>query len=235
MSVLQYLKEDTMENIKNRVKAVIFDMDGTIINTEHIWKKVTFDFLNKHGFAELDDNALKFLRSFSGIGMTHAAQELKRYFNLNIPLEVIIAQKIDLANIHFEQAIDFIDGFELFHNRLTDHEIPTSIATNATLSNLEKLSTKMNFSKFFGQNLYCVDHVGKAKPDPALFLHAAQMLGVEPADCVVFEDSVYGFQAAKAAGMKCIAIKNDLNQNHLIDIHSAIDTYHDAEEALKKI
>ncbi|MBS1988220.1 HAD family phosphatase [Candidatus Dependentiae bacterium] len=224
-----------MKDIKNRVKAVIFDMDGTIINTEQIWKKVTFDFLSEHGFTELDDNALKFLRSFSGIGMTHAAEQLKSYFGLAMPLEQIITKKIDLANTHFEQAIDFIEGFELFHNKLSDNQIPTSIATNATLSNLEKLSTKMNFTKFFGQNLYCVDHVGKAKPDPALFLHAAQMLGADPAECVVFEDSVYGFQAAKAAGMKCIAIKNDLNQNHLIDIHSAIDTYHDAEEALKKI
>lgn len=224
-----------MKNIKNRVKAVIFDMDGTIINTEQIWKKITFDFLSQHGFAELDDNALTFLRSFSGIGMTHAAEQLKRYFNLAMPLEQIITKKIDLANTHFEQTINFIEGFELFHNKLTDHQIPTSIATNATLSNLEKLSKKMNFTKFFGENLYCVDHVGKAKPDPALFLHAAEKLNVDPAECVVFEDSVYGFQAAKAAGMKCIAIKNDLNQNHLIDIHSAIDTYHDAEEALKKI
>ena len=224
-----------MKDIKNKIKAVIFDMDGTIINTEVIWKQVTLDFLSKHGFSELDDNALKFLRSFSGIGMTDAAKQLKRYFDLALPLEQIITQKTALANDHFEKTVEFIEGFELFHNKLSHHDIPTSIATNSNLSNLEKLASKMNFKKFFGQNLYSVDHVGKAKPDPALFLHAAQMLGVQPSECVVFEDSIYGFQAAKAAGMKCIAIKNNLNQDHLEHAHEAIDTYHDAEDALKKI
>lgn len=224
-----------MKDIKNKVKAIIFDMDGTIINTEVIWKQVTLDFLKTHGFEQLDDNALKFLRSFSGIGMIDAAKQLKNYFGLSLPLDQIIHQKTTLANNHFEKSIDFIEGFELFHNKLTTHEIPTSIATNSKLENLEKLAEKMNFSKFFGSNLYCVDHVGKAKPDPALFLHAAEKLGVNPQECVVFEDSIYGFQAAQAAGMKCIAIKNDLNKGHLENVHEAIETYHDAEDALKKL
>lgn len=224
-----------MKNIKNKVKAVIFDMDGTIINTEGIWQKVTLNFLSEHGFNELDENAKLFLRSFSGIGMSDAAHELKRYFGLPHSHQDIVNQKTMIANKLFEDAIDFIEGFEQFHNKLRHNEIPTSIATNATLSNLEILIKKMKFDRFFGQNIYCVDHVGKAKPDPALFLHAADKLNVTPDECVVFEDSLYGFQAAKAAGMKCIAIKNNINQDHLEHVNDAIESYHDAEDALKKI
>ena len=94
----------------------------------------------------------------------------------------------------------------------------------------------MDLTQFFGANQYCIAAVGnKAKPNPAIFLHAAKQLNVEPHECVVFEDSIAGFKAAQAAGMKCIAIKNSLNKDSLELVDSAIESYHEAEEALKKL
>jgi len=84
--------------------------------------------------------------------------------------------------------------------------------------------------------MYCVADVNFVpKPDPAIFLHSASQLGVKPEDCVVFEDSIFGFNAAKAAGMKCIGIKNELNLKHLDKVNDAIENYYQAEDALKKI
>lgn len=225
-----------MESIKSKFKAIIFDMDGTIIKTEHIWRNVTKEVLVQRGFDTAKPEKIEFLNSLSGMGMHNAVTALKTRFNLADSVEELIAQKIAIADMMFQEQVEFIEGFEVFHEKLQLHTIPTSIATNATPENLRTLATKLNFEKFFGANMYCTADVAyKAKPDPAVFLHAAQMLGVRPEECIVFEDSLPGFLAAKAAGMKCIAIKNSLNHSLLDKVHGAIESYHEAEEILKKI
>lgn len=225
-----------MNRIKQKVKAVIFDMDGTIIRTEHLWLKATKGVLTRRGFRVFTPEQVKHLGSLSGIGLLESAQVMKDSFNLKDSIHQIAAETKQIAHSLFAHKLEFIDGFELFHERLTQSSIPTSVATNADKASLQLLDQKMNLNKFFGRNLYSVEHVGnKAKPDPALFLHAAQQLNVQPDECIVFEDSIFGFRAAIAAGMKCIAIKNNGNRSYIDKAHGAIDSYHEAEEALVKV
>lgn len=226
-----------MNDIKGKVKAIIFDMDGTIIKTEHIWRKISVQVLMEQcKVSELSEKHEQFLQSLSGIGLEISAKNMKDTFNLTTSVEDIVKRKIELAGDLFNHNIEFVGGFEQFHQQLQTFVIPTSIATNAQKENLDQLAQSLAFERFFGKNMYCLADVNnKAKPDPALFLHAAQQLGASPEECVVFEDSLYGFQAAKAAGMKCIAIKNHLNNQHLELVQHAIDDYSQAEDALKKL
>jgi len=225
-----------MTRVKEKVKAIIFDMDGTIIDTEHVWKNVTLDLLEREGVGPLCEDGKNFLKSLSGVGLSHSTQALKQRFNLTREVEELIQHKLEIANEHLARNINFIEGFEVFHQKLRDHNIPSSIATNAHPKNLEGLVERLNFKKYFGENIYCIGHVNFIpKPNPDLFLHAAKQLGVKPEECVVFEDSLPGFQAAQAAGMKCIAIKNELNKSLLDQVHDSIKTYHEAVEALRKI
>ena len=225
-----------MDIIKKNIKAIIFDLDGTILKTEHIWDNVVFDFLKEKGITEFSKEHKEMFLSLSGVGLVEACTKVKEVFSLPDTVEDILSQKISLANKHFAKRMEFIDGFENFHKKLKTAEIGTSVATNAHPDNLSKIVETMNFKQFFGENIYCISHVGnKGKPDPALFLHAAEKLGVRTDQCVVFEDSSYGFQAAKAAGMKCIAIKNHMNDKHIDQAHDAIESYADAESALKRL
>ncbi|KKQ49372.1 MAG: HAD-superfamily hydrolase, subfamily IA, variant 3 [candidate division TM6 bacterium GW2011_GWF2_38_10] len=226
-----------MNDIKKKVKAVIFDMDGTIINTEHVWRNVTLKVLQEQcNLTDFQEEHEFFLKSLSGMGLKSAADAMRSAFNLAIPTEDLIKRKIEIADSLFDASIEYIKGFEVFHKRLQEEIIPTSIATNADPSNLKHIAAALNFERFFGSNMYCIGDVGfRAKPDPAVFLHAAERLGAKPEECVVFEDSLYGFQAAKAAGMQCVAIKNNLNKDHLGLVAQAIDDYSQAEDALKKI
>lgn len=225
-----------MKRIKNKVKAVIFDMDGTIVKTEHLWAKATESLLRRKGFVAKAQGQREFLESLSGIGLLESAKALKKEFKLQDSIESLAAEAKMIAHQLFEGGIEFIDGFEAFHQRLQQHLILTSVATNAAQASLRVVNEQMNLERFFGKNLFCIEMIGnKAKPDPAIFLHAAKQLNVEPHECVVFEDSVFGFQAAQAAGMKCIAIKNGLNKDNLDLVCKAIDSYHEAEEALIKL
>ena len=223
-----------MKTIKKTVKAVIFDLDGTITNTEHLWDEATKMALHKRGFSYFTKDQHEFLKSLSGIGLIRSAEVIKKEFNLNDTVEDLAKETEIAANQLFASGLEFIHGFETFHKKLQEHNIPTSIATNAGEQSLITISKQMKLDQFFGANQYCIAMVGnKPKPDPAVFLHAAKQLNVLPKECIVFEDSLFGFQAAKAAGMKCIAIKNNLNKENLHLAHSAITSYDEAEKVLK--
>jgi HAD superfamily hydrolase (TIGR01509 family) len=225
-----------MKTIKKRVKAVIFDLDGTITNTEHLWDEATRVVLNKRGFKYFTKDQHEFLKSLSGIGLIRSAEVIKKEFNLTDTVEALAKEAETIANNLFAGGLEFIDGFETFHKKLQEHNIPTSIATNAGKQTLITISKQMRLDQFFGANQYCIAMVGnKPKPDPAVFLHAAKKLYASPEECIVFEDSLFGFQAAKAAGMTCIAIKNNLNKENLHLANSAITSYNEAEKALKAL
>ena len=225
-----------MEKITTNIKAIIFDMDGTIIHTKKVWDEVTLAILEQKGITTLSDDDNKFLTTLVGMNLVYSSAALKKRFNIQDSVPDLVQQTALLANQKMADQISFIEGFESFHIKLQKNAIPTGVATNASQANLDFIAQKLNFERFFGSNMYTPAHVNnKAKPDPALFLHTAQQLNVAPSECIVFEDSLYGFTAAREAGMKCIAIKNDQNQHLLGYVHDAISTYHEAEAALKKL
>lgn len=225
-----------MNNIKTKIKAILFDMDGTIINTENIWKQVTIDFLASHGIIDLSSKDQKLLDSFSGIGLSKSADILKTTYKIPLTIEQMIEQKSNLAAKYFSQKIDFIEGFQIFHQKLVENQILTGLATNADIKTVTVVNSTINLNNYFDINVYSAEHIGnKLKPDPALFLHALEKLKTNPDEAIIFEDSLYGFQAANKAGVKCIAIKNEMNKDLLHYVDESIENYHQAEEALTKI
>lgn len=222
--------------MKDKIKAIIFDMDGTIIKSEEIYDKVVLELLKEKGFVDIPQEKLEKWSSLAGMSLKDASGVLKNLFELTDEVEHLASRQVEIANNHLGKNINFIGGFELFHQQLRDHGIPSAVATNAYPANLKKIDESINLRQFFGDHLYSVGDVNFiAKPDPTLFRHAAQQLGVKPEECIVFEDSVPGFNAARAAGMKCIAIKNHRNAQSLDMVHHAIEDYEEAIEALKKI
>jgi len=81
--------------------------------------------------------------------------------------------------------------------------LPKAVASSSTREGLERKLRQVGLWDHFAPHVYSADHVTHAKPAPDLFLHAAEALGIAPADCLVIEDSVNGVLAAKAAGMRC--------------------------------
>ena len=224
---------DVIKNIKHTIKAVIFDMDGTIVNTEHAWDMATKQILEYRGFKKFSSDQIDFFKSLSGIGLLQSAKVIKKEFKL-VDSEDTLAKEIQIrAHKLFETGVNFVDGFENFHAKLQKSLIPTGVASNASEECIKLIKKQMNLHKFFGENIYGISSVGNiAKPDPAIFLHAAQKLNVDPRECIVFEDSLFGFQAAQAAGMTCIAIKNTINKNKLSLAHRAIKSYDEIDFVL---
>ena len=215
------------------IKAIIFDMDGTIVDTELVWERATKKPLEKRGVTTFTQEEEDFLESFAGSGIEDWAFQVKEVFKLDDHHHVIAAEAVSNAAEGFAGDLSFIEGFERFHSFVLRHSLKNCIATNTRQQAFDSIIERLKFKGYFGEHLYSIDHVGGvAKPDPSVFLHAAEQLGVDPSECLVFEDSIYGFQAAKAAGMRCVAIKNKRNKDFLMHVDYAVVDYHEAIELL---
>lgn len=210
-------------------RAIIFDMDGTIIDSEEIWRIATHELLQARGHIITTDVAEELEKNLKGLATHLSCQYLKTSFALPDELSLLIEETGSRANARYHEGIKFIQGFEEFHYNATEHhQLKTALATNAADSTLAITIEKMLLERFFGEHIYNISDVNnKAKPDPAMYLHAAEQLGLMPEECLVIEDSAHGIQAAQSAGMFCIGINSAGNREPLKNSDMIIEGYHD--------
>lgn len=186
------------------LKAVIFDMDGVIIDSEPMYTRAAILALEKHNI-KVD---MEYLQKFVGSTTIYMCQKLVEDFSLPItPDELVkyndeIKDKILMEEGHIP--ISFIT--ELLRS-LYDNNIRLIIASSSPSKDIEEVMDTLKIRQYF------VGHVSGTmvahpKPAPDIFLEAANRLGLEPSECLVIEDSFHGVTAAKAAGMTCIGFIN---------------------------
>lgn len=188
-------------------KAIIFDLDGTIIDTNWIWKKVTIDLITSRGITIDEQRAQELEQELSGLELSAACTYLKKETGIIDSVQSLVAEKKRRACEIYETQLGFIPGFETFHKKVSHLGLKSGIATNSDAASLNQVKTQLHLDHFFGNHIYSIADVNFVyKPDPAVYLHAAQQLGVAPENCVAIEDSKHGVTAAKKAGMYCIGI-----------------------------
>lgn len=220
-----------------KYKAIIFDMDGTIVDTEKIWKKANQILIERRGVAYTPELKQELTKRISGLALANSCAIIKDLVQLDEPLDDLIKEKCDIARELYKAGIIFIEGFEDFHKEVTALGLRNAIATNAQDFTIEATDSALNLKRFFGEHIYgisCVDYV--CKPNPAVYLHAAEKLGVAPEECLAVEDSAHGIAAAQKAGMFCIGINTAQIHdqvkaaNHIVDRYDQIDL----QELVKK-
>ncbi|MBU1975068.1 MAG: HAD family phosphatase [Nanoarchaeota archaeon] len=210
-----------LEGVSGRMIAVIFDMDGVMIDNNKYHKKSWKAFCKKYGFDLSDDNLKKhvygkinseihnylFGKEISAVQSSEYTQEKEKIYR-------------DL----FENDIKPVNGLLDFLEQLHQHKILRAIATSAPPVNVEWVIEKIGIGKYF---TVIVDDtmVNKGKPNPEVFLKASRALKVDPSLCVVFEDSLSGVDAAINAGMKVIAITTTHTKDELSKADLVIDDF----------
>lgn len=187
-------------------KAFIFDMDGVIINSEPLHAKAKLQVLRRYG---LDCGEKELVRYVGRTACDFYTEFLQQH-----PLKGVIAE--DLTELKHEIYLDIlaknesikpIEGVKDLLARLQKAGYLIALGSSSTPKIIDTVLTRFGIKAYF-KVILAGSELPRSKPDPAIYLLAAQKLQVKPEECVVLEDAASGIAAAKAAGMYCIAYRN---------------------------
>ena len=212
----------------NNIKAVIFDMDGTLIDSMWLWKAIDIEYLNKHGH-ELPEDLQK---SIEGKSFTETALYFKERFAIEDSVEDIKAEWNTMAGEYYKHRVTMKDMAEPFLRRLLDMDYKTGIGTSNSKELVGVIMNKFGLEEMI-HSIRTSCEVAAGKPSPDIYLKVAEDLGVLPEECLVFEDVPMGIMAAKNAGMKCCAVYDDFSKDMDDEKRQLADYYiKDYSEAL---
>jgi len=196
--------------------AIIFDFDGTLVDSMGLWHKIDVQYLSTRGLDCPKDLSYE----ISGKSFTETAHYFKQRFQLTDSIETIKAEWDNMSRNAILSEIGFKPGALAFLSWVFEHHIPMAIATSNTRSTLELFLPHYGIDHYF-HSLHFACEVGMGKPSPDVFLAASRSLGVSPENCLVFEDTLEGVQGALAAGMKVISVDDTYQYHRLASIQNA--------------
>jgi HAD superfamily hydrolase (TIGR01549 family) len=190
---------------KKKIKAVIFDMDGVLIDSEDIWYEAKNAVFKEETGKDLsrEYNSTLMGRSYIAI-WEKIAKDFKLKGNPKTYVERVLA---NMKRVRKKQGIPLVDGAMELLERCKTKGLPAALASGGGQEDVDYILDNLNLRKYFDY-IISSDFVVNPKPAPDIFLNAAEGLSTPCENCVVIEDSISGIKAAKAAGMQCIAYRS---------------------------
>ena len=206
-----------MSEILKRSGAVIFDMDGVLVDTEPIHMEVEQQIFNELGIRV----SLSYHQTFVGRSSREMWEEIILNFGLPHAVSALSERKREVYLDHLENLpeLPLIPGVRLLLEQLKDQNKKLALASSSAMPNIQYITQRTGLDSFF-DIMVSGNDLPKSKPDPAIFIQAAELLNIPPDKCVVVEDAMAGVKAAKAAGMQCIGFIG-AGSHHGQDLSSA--------------
>lgn len=200
---------------------IIFDMDGVLVDSNPFHKKALKHFARNHGF-ELSEAALR-----EKVYGRQNKDWIPNLFNSSFTqdeIDVYAEEKEQHFQRLFEKSIGPVQGLIPFLNELKMNNVPRAIATSAPRMNVDFVFRHTSIGDYFGLVLDD-SHVKRGKPDPEIYYKASDLLGFEAQECVVFEDSIAGVEAAQRAGCKVVAVLTTHTADEFENVDIAITDF----------
>lgn len=204
----------------NKKKAVIFDLDGTLVDSMWMWKDIDIEFLKDYGYECPDD----LQKAIEGMSFSETAAYFKERFRLPLALEEIKAIWTEMSLNKYRHEVPLKHGVREFLQYLKDRGLKAGIATSNGREMVDAVIASLNIGPYF-QVITTACEVAAGKPEPDIYLKVADSLQVKPEDCLVFEDVPAGILAGKRAGMKVCAVEDEFSREMRAEKRSLADYY----------
>jgi HAD superfamily hydrolase (TIGR01509 family) len=212
----------------DKIKAVIFDFDGTLADSLDIWRKIDIEYFKRFGY-EFDPETVR----FGGMSFSECAAYVKDLLDIPDSVEKIMADWVEMSSGLYMSDValkpyarETVEAFKKAGYKL-------GMGTSNNQSILRPFLEKEGLYDYFDVVLTCCE-AGKGKPAPDVYLSVAEKLGVEPDTCIVFEDTIEGVLAGKNAGMFVYAVEDPAHAQLKNMIADNADKYIEGFEYFKR-
>lgn len=202
------------------IKGAIFDLDGTLVDSMWVWRKIDEDYLKSKGHKVPDD-----LHSeISHLSFRQTAGYFKERFKLSDSIDDILDTWHNMAYTHYSENVKLKDGAREFLDKLKENNIKIALATSNSQPLLETCLKNNNVYGYF-DSITTTDEVSRGKNFPDVYLLAADKINVDPKQCIVFEDIPAAVKGAKAADMTVIAVHDEYSSMESSELMDISDKY----------
>ncbi|MBR5975947.1 MAG: HAD family phosphatase [Clostridiales bacterium] len=189
-------------------KAAIFDLDGTLLDSMWVWKKIDAEFLERRGHRVTQD----YTDAIKAMGWEEGARYTIERYGLSETTQQVIDAWFDMSEEYYRSHIPMKPGAKEYLSFLHEHGVPMAIATSMEpQKNIDVVIRANGLSDYF-QNVTMNSEVTRGKGFPDIYLLAASRMGVEPSDCAVFEDILAAIRGAGSGGFQTVGIYDDISE-----------------------
>jgi len=183
------------------LRAVIFDLDGILADSEPWWNEIDSKLLAEYGVIYRGE----YHREVLGVSYRLAVEFYKKAFGLSASVEELMRRRGEIATEFFANRVGLFPSTKRTLERLRDMKVRLAIATSSVSASARPFLDRHGLTPFFDV-IVTGDEIERGKPDPDIYLRAAKKLGIGADACLVIEDALSGLAAGKAAGMRVAAI-----------------------------
>lgn len=183
------------------IKGVIFDADGTLLDSMGFWDGVVVNLIKSMGVVP-DDNLTEILTPMS---MLEGAEYIKREYQLDIGVEEIIEKENRIVEEFYSTSVEMREGTLELLQYLKRNNIPAVVASATDRALIENALKHLQIFEYF-EKVFSCSEVGEGKSSPKIYLTACDFLGTEPTETLVAEDSLQAVTTAGSAGFKTLAL-----------------------------
>lgn len=215
------------------IKAIIFDLDGVLVNTEKVQRDALLNVLNKLNIHPSMDETRKYEGALTE-ELLKGILKKRKIIGVNVKKLAEERRRLALRLINSE-GVEVHEGIMQLLPKIKNLNLKIAVATAASRPRAELVLEKTGINKYINVLITGSD-VSKGKPDSEIFLLAAKLLGVDPNECIVIEDAEKGIIAARSAGMCCIA-KDDGTKKNLSKADFVIKSFlgQDINRLIKRV